>query len=1262
MKMVGLVMAALVALGASAQRADTVLSDGWTANGVAVTLPHTWNAVDAADGPAAEEPDRSGSVQGAGYLRQAVTYRHALPAADKSLRRFVRCEAASITAAVVVNGRVVGRHSGAMTAFAFEITKELRATNNVLEIVVDNYYDPDSTPRSGDFSMPGGLYRPVHLIETPAICFDPAGEGSGPGLEIAADPATGRVCVKPQVSYAAGTETNAVRLAYEVVETGFKTTESSFAVRDFPLWTPETPVVYHLRATLASACGTDTVTLPFGFARHELRADGYYLNGRKRKLRGVNFHQDVAGKGWAISPADERQSVEMVKRIGADAVRTAHYPHSSRVYDLCDTRGLVAWIELPVVDEVGTNAAFRAHARQNLVEMIAQNRHHPSAAFWSIANEVQVSRTEGGEPALLSVLEELRDTALAADATRPVVQANFKPGQTNVNALTGHFGLNTYPGWYWSTADGLQRDLDGFFTKNPKLTTIAVSEYGAGASIAQHENPAPIKCRDPDGEWHPEEYQTLHHVLQYAVIRRDPRIWGSFVWQMFDSAADVRTDGPVKGINDKGLVCRDHRTPKDAFFFYKANWNPEPMLHLCGRRMTSTTNAVVEVVAFSNAGDVTLAVNGKVVGTKTPDEVKTVRWQGVALVPGENRIEVTAGGRKESCRWTLGPVAGAVKPHYAFSTLRLPATRENWAAQRAMLSRSRDWFDVIWFSAGYFKSREENAEKAKWLGEIAREVREMGYVASLEFELTIGNEDSPECKRLPFKDWTGFTGPEGWEGVNCNCPRDPRFHAYFREQLRHYCAWKPTVVWLDDDVRVDNHGYNSSGCFCARCLAAFAKAEGREWTREGLVAAMRKDAALAARWRDHCFRGLGEFAFAFCRAVKEFSPTSRVGLQYPWADEGQLRIVEAMVKAVGGPIEMRPGCCSYCDRDPFAQVDKTYRMQCQVKTLLAHPDWYCRLCPEIETYPRTFTTRTSRSLGFEALAHLASGLDSLTWYIAGNAEKPELYEGTTFRAPRENLALYREYVRRNAGAVQVGFGAPEGERFEQDLKGFAAVNGSSAIPYAFGAGRKLGTVLWREDQVADADAASLKRMLSGAVLATRTAASALVARGLVPSEAANLPKEKYSDSTAYFPKSVKTAEGGRLVVYPSLDPMGATVKTLLEYAHLADEACGGRFPVLFEDPALAVVLPRVFADGSFASAVIVNTRVEEQAPVRLRLRGFGSEAALWFPLWSGSPMRLTVERDATTGDALVTLPAVGAWSGGFLAPEGQAVPMADTMR
>ena len=639
---------------AASGRVDTILSDGWTADGVAVTLPHTWNATDGADGAEKAYPDKrfaDDSVHGLGQARKAVTYRHALPDPAKGRRLFVRCEGAAIQAAVLVNGIVAGRHAGAFTGFAVELTDRLLPSNNVLEIVVDNFYDPDVAPLSGDYTVQGGLYRPVHLIETPSVCLDPTGDGFGPGVTVETDAASGRVRATPLVSYAKGAATNDVRVTYAVVETGETSASPSFAVKNFRKWSPEDPAVYHLRVRLSSPSGEDEVTLPFGFAACELREDGFYLNGAKRKLRGVNLHQDVAGRGWALTPEDERQAVGMIRRMGADAVRTAHYPQSQPLYDLCDREGLLAWIEVPITDTVGASAAYRANALREAREMVAQCRHHPSAALWSIENEVRLNWCEGGEKTALEVLGAVRDEIRAMDPSRPVVQANFIESQTNLLALTEGVGYNTYPGWYWGEPENLTNAISGFFRTNPRFRTLCISEYGAGVNVGQHENPMPRRCGKPGGAWHPEEYQTRHHVVQYRIIRDDPRLWGSFVWQMFDSAADARTDGLVKGINDKGLACRGHKTAKDAFFFYKANWNPEPMLHLCGKRMTSTTNAVAEVLAFSNVGDVTLAVNGKVLGTQVPDTVKCVRWENVPLIPGENVVEVRAGDRRDSCRW-----------------------------------------------------------------------------------------------------------------------------------------------------------------------------------------------------------------------------------------------------------------------------------------------------------------------------------------------------------------------------------------------------------------------------------------------------------------------------------------------------------------------------------------------------------------------------------------------------------------------------------
>ncbi|MCQ2388902.1 MAG: hypothetical protein MJ138_04250, partial [Kiritimatiellae bacterium] len=564
-----------------------------------------------------------------------------------------------------------------------------------------------------------------------------------------------------------------------------------------------------------------------------------------------------------------------------------------------------------------------------------------------------------------------------------------------------------------------------------------------------------------------------------------------------------------------------------------------------------------------------------------------------------------------------------------FSTLRLPATPENWPSQRAMLSRSRDCFDEVWFSACNFKSLAENEARAKWLAAAAREIRAMGYVASLEFELTIGNTDGPDYERMPFKDWTGFTGPDGWEGVRCNCPRDPKFHAYFRDQLRHYCAWKPHTIWLDDDVRVESHGKNPNGCYCKRCVAAFAEAEGRAWTRETLVAATKTDKALAARWRAHCFRGLAEFAYAFCKAVKEFSPETRLGFQYPWADEGQLAIVEAMAKAAGGKIAMRPGSCHYNDWNPYGLVDKTYRMQEQMKTLSARFGLFDRLCPEIETYPRNFTMRTARSLGFEALMHLAAGMDSLTWYVAGNAEPCEWYERTVFKAPRANMWLYREYVARNRGADPVGFAAFPHEigPWTPGLDPWAA---PSCVPYNFGVGRALGTVLWDCAALHAVPDDALREVLRGGVLADQAAVRHLVGRKLVPEDAAELDKTELSDSTERHARLVALPSGGKMAVFARLSPYGATSRELLRYSQLADAVSGGGMPVVFESPALDVVLPRVRKDGSFASAVIVNARIDEQESARLRIRRLEGDCVLWFALWSDGPVRLPVTRDAKT--------------------------------
>ena len=610
-----------------AERVETLLDgNDWTLDGLPVLVPNCWNKIDAANGA----PERAGNPAGAtSYDRRRGVYARPLPDAKKGRRYFIRCDGASQTATVRVNGVEIGLHKGAFTAFCFEATAAMRPTGNSLEVEVSNEIDKTIPPISADFSLHGGLYRHVWLLETDPVCIDPTIDG-GPGVRVFPE-MDGTVRVEADIS---GADDVAVDWEPKKVE-------------DPVLWSPETPRVYKVRVTVRKGEWSDTVVQPFGFRTTEIREDGFYLNGVKRKVRGVNRHQELEGMGWELTEAQEERDFRLIKAMGADGVRLAHYPQSENVYNLCDRLGFMVWSEIPVVDEMG-GAEFIENAKRMFREMVAQNRNHPSVCWWSVWNEIWSVKGAGGAAAIARYAESL-------DTTRPIVAASATPAKLALNTTVKHICFNMYPGWY--TAKGMEELVDKIVEHN-MLTTLAISEYGAGGSVFQHQNP-PTRPNPIVSPFHPEEWQTKVHMDDYRHILGDDRLWGSFVWAMFDFAADTRKEGDRKGINDKGLVTRDRVTPKDAYFLYKANWNPEPMLHLCSARMKTIDGGEARVVAFSNVGDVTLIVNGETIGVKSPDEIHSVTFDGVKLRDGENEISVEAGGLKRSASWTKSAAPAA---------------------------------------------------------------------------------------------------------------------------------------------------------------------------------------------------------------------------------------------------------------------------------------------------------------------------------------------------------------------------------------------------------------------------------------------------------------------------------------------------------------------------------------------------------------------------------------------------------------------------
>jgi beta-galactosidase len=225
-----------------------------------------------------------------------------------------------------------------------------------------------------------------------------------------------------------------------------------------------------------------------------------------------------------------------------------------------------------------------------------------------------------------------------------------------MNKIPDLLGWNIYPGWYsdWGPISDFGPKL-AQYRHDSRHGGICISEYGAGGNVSQHEE-HPKQPRN-DGQWHPEEYESIFHETAWPQLKSQPWIWGTFAWCFADFTSYWRHEGGMKGRNDKGLITYDRKIKKDAFYFYKANWSDEPMIYITSRRFTERTNAVAEVKVYSNANEAELFVNGTSKGMCKNDGNAVFVWKEVKLSPDENRIEARAkrDGKElsDECVWIL---------------------------------------------------------------------------------------------------------------------------------------------------------------------------------------------------------------------------------------------------------------------------------------------------------------------------------------------------------------------------------------------------------------------------------------------------------------------------------------------------------------------------------------------------------------------------------------------------------------------------------
>lgn len=586
-----------------------------------VTLPHTWNALDGQDG-------------GDDYWRGHAVYKISLPNPTAGLQQYIQFEGANHVASVSCNGTQLGTHQGGFSTFRFDLTSALKEEGNELIVDVTNE-DCDVYPQQADFTFFGGLYRNVTFIETEPAHFDLLRAG------------TCGVFVTPHVTGLTRIDAFPVNAEGCTVAVELKTVDGqtvasgaapaqehtvlSIEVEKPHLWQGlEDPYLYTAELRLQKDDTVlDHINVRYGYRSFHVDPDkGFFLNGKSYPLHGVSRHQDRLDMGWAITQKEHREDLELIKEVGANTIRLAHYQHDQFFYDLCDEAGMVLWAEIPFISLFREGEDAKRNTMTQMAELISQNYNHPAICFWGISNEITI----GGESEpLFRNLNDLNALAKRMDPSRltTMAQVSMLPMNSEHNTITDVLSYNHYFGWYGGEISENAVWLDEFHQMHPDRA-LGVSEYGAEAILTWH-------SEKPENHDYTEEYQALYHHEMLKIFEKRPYLWATHVWNMFDFAADARDEGGCKGRNNKGLITYDRKTKKDSFYLYQAYWTTQPMVHICGERFIDRAPGQRDVTIFTNCAYVTLFLNGKRVGQQQAVDHACV-FHDVALQEGENQL------------------------------------------------------------------------------------------------------------------------------------------------------------------------------------------------------------------------------------------------------------------------------------------------------------------------------------------------------------------------------------------------------------------------------------------------------------------------------------------------------------------------------------------------------------------------------------------------------------------------------------------------
>lgn len=645
-----------------AQRQVQTLNSAWKFSSEVhperiVNLPHTWNA---------EDPFRDGKE----YFRGEGVYSRTLYAPQKWQNKqvFLKFEGSNQITTLYVNEQLIGEHRGGYTGFVFDFTGALNpGEENKLKIVVDNSHNVDIPPLDADFNFYGGIYRDLWLITTPKLYFDTANEAAGNFLiktpEVSAEKGAleietllvnnltekTKAIVEAKVFDPQGNSVEIIRKKIRIAPGATEEVLFREEIKDPQLWSPSEPHLYKAEVRIIiDGEIQDVLSSNFGFRWFEVDAEkGFFLNGKPLKLIGANRHQDFFGLGNALPNRLHQSDYEMIKEMGANFIRTAHYPQDPEVYRICDELGLLVWSEVPVINDVTDSDAYHEVSLKMQREQILQFFNHPSIIMWGHMNEIFIRLvfnnkiTEPEKTAKIKTSVELAKklelVTKELDPDRLTVMALHENELYNTSGIADIpdvIGWNLYFGWYSPGLESFGEFLDDQHERYPDRP-LFISEYGPGADVR-------IQTTNPQPWDYSEAYQLkLHRSYLNQVLERD-YVFGMAAWNFADFGSSFRQDA-MPYINQKGLVNFD-RSKKDIYYYYQARLLEEPMIYVAGEnfqeRYVENAEDKVEISVFSNATEVSLTVKDESYLAKTQDGIAIFD---IPLPEGKTRVTATAG-------------------------------------------------------------------------------------------------------------------------------------------------------------------------------------------------------------------------------------------------------------------------------------------------------------------------------------------------------------------------------------------------------------------------------------------------------------------------------------------------------------------------------------------------------------------------------------------------------------------------------------------